>query len=362
MNRTKIGILGCGAISPAYLKNLTTIFSPLVEVVACADVVTSLAEEKARTFGIPNVVTPNELLAREDLEIIINLTPAPAHYETSLNILRAGKHLFSEKPLALTRGHGRELLDTAKACGLRVAGAADTFLGAGLQSARAFLDSGSIGHPVGALVLIAIRAFGNPRYHEVYHGALLDLGPYYLTALVFLFGPVVKVTGTGPLRFPERVSNLPDSEGQTFRVTQPSTTAATLEFADGTVAALLSTCDVPKYMPRVEIYGTQAAITLADANNYAGPFQVHGQTTTPRLEEGEGFAQPGRGLGVVEMAWALRTGRNPQAGGELMYHILDVMLAVYEAAESGCAVKIESTVARPEGFAFSQMMDPANWR
>lgn len=360
MHRTRIGILGCGAIAPAYLKNLTTVFSPLVEVVACADLVRSLAEERARTFGLPEVMEPTALLARADVDIIINLTPAPAHYETSLSILRAGKHLFTEKPLALTRAHGRELLVTAREHGLSVAGAADTFLGGGLQAARAFLDSGQLGHPVGAFALIAIGAFGSPRYHHVFRGALLDLGPYYLTALVFLLGPVVRVTGAGPLLFPERISTRPDSEGQPFQVSQPSTSAATLEFADGTVAALLSTCDVHQYFPRVEIYGTKAAITLSDANRYAGPFQRQGHPAA-LLGEGEGFTQDGRGLGVVEMAWALRTGRNPQAGGDLLYHILDVMLAIHEASASGTTVRLESTVARPERFTVGHLLDGATW-
>ncbi|MEJ1971785.1 MAG: Gfo/Idh/MocA family oxidoreductase [Lacunisphaera sp.] len=182
MKKVTIGIMGCGAIAPSYLRNLNSHFSGTVEVLACADALPENAAKIAREFNVPRATTPDELLQDPAVELIINLTPAPAHHEVSLSILRAGKHLFSEKPLALSLEHGRELIALAAARGLRIGGAADTFLGAAGQLARKLVDDGRIGTPIAAQALFGANVFDSERYHRLYRGALLDLGPYYLTA------------------------------------------------------------------------------------------------------------------------------------------------------------------------------------
>lgn len=178
----RVGLMGCGAIAPAYLTNCQKHFAHLLEVVACADVVPETAAKCAAEFSIPRALTPADLLACPQIELIVNLTPAPAHAETNLAILNAGKHVFSEKPLALDRVSGRAILDLAARRDLVVGGAADTVLGAGLQAARTVVDSGALGRITGATGLITISLHGSRRYHEAYRGPVLDLGPYMVAA------------------------------------------------------------------------------------------------------------------------------------------------------------------------------------
>ena len=353
MKPVSVGILGCGAIAPAYLGHLCRTFSGLVDVRACADVVHDAAVARAREFGVARSCSPEELLADPAVELVVNLTPAPAHHAASRRILDAGRHLFSEKPLALGREHARELLELAARRGLRVGGAADTFLGASLQLCRRFVDEGRIGTPVAATALTTVGMFDSVRYHQVYRGALLDLGPYYLTALVALLGPVKRVCGAAEIRFAQKPhpAGSPD-EGKSFAVDIPSSAAAALEFADGTVASLVATCDTPLYSPRVEIFGTRGRLQLNDANDYGGRVVLHTAEGEQAFDSAPGFGGKGRGLGVVEMALALREGRAPRSDGALMYHVLDVLLAVHDSSAAAAHATIASRVGRPEPFEF----------
>lgn len=351
MDPVRVGLLGCGAIAPAYLRNLTTHFAGVVDVVACADTVAESARKRAEEFRVPRACGPDELLAAPDVELVINLTPAPAHHATSLQVLRVGKHLFTEKPLALSRAAGKELVREAAARGVTLAGASDTFLGAGLQWCRRLLDEGRIGTPVAAHALITIPAYGRPRYHHTFRGALLDLGPYYLGALVALLGPITRVTSAAEIRWREKIAA--DGEptaGQPFPVDFPTTAAAALDFADGTVASLVASCDVHSYYPRVEIYGTAGALTLNDANGYGGKVLLRTAQGEEIFENAPGFAETGRGLGVAEQALALRAGRPPRAHGGYLYHVLDAMLAVHDASPANRHVRLESTCNRPAPF------------
>jgi predicted dehydrogenase len=351
MEPVRVGLLGCGAIAPAYLRNLTTHFAGAVEVVACADTVPEAAQKRATEFGVPRACGPEELLATPEIELVINLTPAPAHHATSLQVLQAGKHLFTEKPLALSRAAGKELVRVAADRGVTLAGASDTFLGAGLQWCRRLIDEGRIGTPVAASALVTIPAFGRPRYHQVFRGALLDLGPYYLGALVALLGPVHRVTSAAEIRWREKIAD--DGEataGQPFAVDLPTSVAAALEFADGTVASLVASCDVHGYFPRTEICGTAGALTLNDANGYGGKVVLRTPKGEEVFEQAPGFAGKGRGLGVAEQALAIRAGHAPRAHGGYLYHVLDALLAVHDASPAGRHVKLESSVERPAPF------------
>lgn len=351
MQKVSVGILGCGAIAPAYLRNLKSHFAGTVEVVACADMLADNAQKCAKEFGVPRACTPAELLADPVIELVVNLTPAPAHHAVSLSILDAGKHLFSEKPLALSREHGRELVALAAKRGRRLAGAADTFMGAGVQLARKLVDEGRIGTPVAAQALFGANLFHHVRYHEVFRGPLLDLGPYYLAALVTLLGPIARVSGAAEIRFREK-PHAPDSPdaGKTFAVDIPTSVSAALEFADGTVGTLIASCDVHGYFPRVEIFGTAGSLTINDANKYGGKIVLRTGQGEQTFEPTGGFGDLGRGLGVAEMAVALREARAPLASGELMYHILDAMLAVHESSTAGRHIRLGSKVDRPRPF------------
>ncbi|HVU25152.1 MAG TPA: Gfo/Idh/MocA family oxidoreductase [Opitutus sp.] len=356
MKRVTLGILGCGAIAPAYLRNFRSHFGGVLEVLACADTVAASAARCAAEFGVPRSCPPAELLADPAVELIVNLTPAPAHHATSLSILRAGKHLFSEKPLALTREHGREILALAAGRGLQVGGAADTFLGAATQLCRSMIDAGRIGTPVAAQIMVGARLFHSARYHHVFRGALLDLGPYYLTALVALLGPVRRVAGAADIRWREKAHPADSPEaGTTFAVDVPTSISAALDLADGTVASLVASCDTQSNRRHLEIFGTEGSLVVPDNNRYSGTV-IHRRTGGEEwFEDVRGFGEPGRGLGVAEMAVAIREQRAPRASGALMFHVLDTMLAVHDSSAAGRHVVLESTVARPEPFDFASL-------
>lgn len=354
MKRTNVGILGCGAIAPAYLQNLRGSFGGHLQVVACADKVPDAAAKRAAEFGVPKSCSPEELLGDPEIEIVVNLTPAPVHADTNLAILRAGKHVFSEKPLALGRAEGREILQLAALQRREVAGAADTFLGAGLQLCRKLIDSGRIGVPVAAHGIVALPQHRSFAYHQVFRGPLFDMGPYYFTALVALLGPISRVAGAAEIRFPEKTDPAAAGGARTFKVEVPSTSAASLTFASGLVAALVVTCDVNGYFPRLEIHGTEGSLLLNDANSYGGQVALTCGGKTEAFETAPGFSGAGRGLGLVEMAQALRDGRVPRSGGALMYHVLDTMLAITDSSASGRIVSLESSTARPPAFQYAE--------
>ncbi len=356
MNKVRLGILGCGAIAPAYLQNFRQHFGEIVEVVACADVVAEAAVKRTREFGIPLACAPDELLANSQVELIVNLTPASVHHAVNLSILRARKHLFSEKPLALSREQGREILATAAAGGLRVGGAADTFLGPGLQFCRQLIDAGEIGIPIAAQAFVSVGQFQSEHYHNFYRGALLDLGPYYIAAMVTLLGPIVRIASAAEIRFPEKTHPAEGANaGKTFKVGFPSTLAAALTFADGSVGSLLSSCDVSGYYPRVEIHGSLGTLVLNDANSYQGEITLIGPKKNQTFKSMPGFREAGRGLGAAEMAVALRENRAPRSSGELMYHVLETMLAMQE----GGPREIESRIDRPAPFDLDSLRLPA---
>lgn len=358
MSKLKVGILGCGAIAPAYIRNLQSHFCGVVDLVACADAVPEAAARRAEEFGL-DACPPEALLADPAVELVINLTPARAHHTVNLAILRAGKHVFVEKPLALSREEGLEILKTAAERGLRVGGAADTFLGAGLQLCRRLLDEGRIGMPIAAQAIVSVGNFDSARYHDVYRGALFDLGPYYITALVALLGPIVRVASAAEIRFPRKPHPADGPHaGETFAVDFPSSLSAALTLSDGTVAALIASCDVSGYFPRVEIYGRYGTLLLNDANGYMGTVTLTTQEGTEVFNSAPGFGERGRGLGVAEMAMAIRENRVPRSSGELMYHVLDAMLAMHESSAVGRHLTLESGVQRPAPFDFASLPVP----
>lgn len=339
--RLRVGILGCGAIAPAYLKNLTGDLSALVEIAACADLDLDLARKRAEEFRVDNVVTAEEMLSDAGIDLVVNLTPAPAHFKTSLQVLLAGKHLFTEKPLCLTLEEGRELLDTAERNNVQIGGAADTFLGGSFHSCSKLVQEGAIGFPVVAHALITVGTFDSMRYHKVFSGALLDLGPYYITAMIMLFGSVKRVSGIADVRFPEKVDG---QSGERFSLDRASTAVASLSFESGVVATVIATEDVHNYFPSVEVFGRTGRMKLSDANMYGEKVTVETNQEKRSINpsSNDGYISKGRGLGVAEMALALKDGRSPRASGALMYHVLEAMLAVYESSKSGVSMTIES--------------------
>jgi len=358
VKRVKAGIVGCGEISRAYLEHLTGMLSAIVEVTACSDLIAERAEGRAKQFGVPKVCSTEELIADPEIEIVVNLTMPAQHHEVTMAALEAGKHVFSEKPLTVNRELGRDIIGAATRRGLRVAGAPDTFLGAGLQACRRLIDEGAIGTPITAQALLAAD-HGSERYYNVFTGPMFDMGPYYLTALASLLGPVQRVTGSAQTPFAEKPYP-PDSpdHGKSWRVTRPGNLSGVLDFAGGCIGVITTTCEVAGYYPRLEIYGTEGMLVTNDPNAYTGPVALRaGRKSEPReVPLPEGFPAWGRGLGVAELAQAIRENRPPRASGDLMYHVLDIMHAIRDASGKERHLRLDSGCPRPDRFDFGDLL------
>jgi predicted dehydrogenase len=350
MRKVTIGVIGCGRIFPAYGKNLTGEgpFAHAVDVKSCADIMPEAARKRAEEFGIPVATTPDQLLADPDIELVVNLTVPAAHHAVNVACLNAGKSVFAEKPLAVTREEGRELLDLAASKGMHVGGAADTFLGAGLQACRRVIDAGDLGTPVAAQAFIAMGV-QVARYHTVGIGPMYDMGPYYLTALFALLGPAATATGVAITPFPEKTD---PTDGARFTVETPTVVSGVLRMRDVPCAATVTaTTEIFNYFPRLEFYGTDGVLVANDPNMYSRPVTLTRKGAKPEELPLTGYTGEGRGLGVAEMAQAIAAGRAPRSSGALMYHVLDAMHAFHDASASGSAVSLAgSAVERPAPF------------
>jgi len=348
----KVGIIGCGNISGTYLNNGKWIEG--LEIVACADMNEAAAKAKAAEFGI-RALPVDALLADADIQTVINLTIPLAHGEVGMKILRAGKAVYTEKPLAAQRNEAQAMLALAKEKKLLVGGAPDTFMGAGLQTCRKLIDEGAIGTPVAATAFM--MGHGHESWHPnpefFYHvggGPMFDMGPYYLTALVSLLGPVRRATGSARITYPERTITSDPKKGQVIKVEIPTHIAGVLDFASGAVATLVTSFDVWHHRtPIIEIYGSEGSLSVPDPNGFGGPVQVRkaGDKEWREVPLTHGNAKNGRGLGVAEIGRALETGRKHRASGELTYHVLDIMHAIHDASLDGKHVTLASTCDRP---------------
>jgi predicted dehydrogenase len=317
-----------------------------------ADLDVDRAAAQAAKYGVPHSGTAAELLDDPTIELVVNLTIPAAHVDVGLAALEAGKHVWAEKPLALDRPSARKLLDRAHELGLRVASAPDTVLGAGLQTARRAVDAGRIGEPRTALALF--QSPGPESWHpapeflfQAGGGPLLDMGPYYLTELVQLLGPIRKVTATCGRARETRVIGSGPRSGAEFPVTVATTTTALLEFARGGSAQLLMSFDSAVPRTSLEVAGTLGTAVLPDPNRFDGPTLLHllGAASPSELPA-EGHAAS-RGTGVLELARAIRAGAPERASGALAYHVLDAMQAIEESAADGRSVLLQSTADIP---------------
>ncbi len=359
----RVGVVGAGQISGAYLSTLRRL--PNVAVVAVSD----LDEARARTAA---AATPGarplalaELLAADDVDLVLNLTIPAAHAEVAHAAIAAGKHVYGEKPLAVTTGQAREVLAAAARAGVRVGCAPDTVLGTGVQTARACLDAGQIGSPIAATAFMVTP--GHERWHpapEFYYlpggGPLFDMGPYYLTALVTLLGPVRRVAGMAATPRATRTIGSGPRAGAEIDVTVATHVTGVLEHANGALSTLVMSFDVwAARLPHIEVYGTGGSLSVPDPNGFGGAVQIFragARDWTPAVEAG-GYRGAARGYGVSDLASALTSGTPHRANGEIAYHVLDVMETLLTAADSRHAADVTSSCGRPPAVPFGARPD-----
>ena len=346
----RVGLVGCGVISAKYAAELQR--HDGVTLAACADQDPARARAFASRWSVPRCLAPDELLAAPDVDVVLNLTPPFAHAEVNGAALSAGKHVYSEKPLAATFEEGAALVEQAGRLGLLIGGAPDTFFAAGMQAARLAIDAGAIGRPLSAFG--AFASPGHERWHpnpDLYYrpggGPMLDMGPYYVTALVFLLGPAVRVTGSVSIGVTERRIAQGERAGEVIHAEAPTHVTGTIEFASGAVATLLMSFDVAAHrLPVFEIYGTEATLEAPDPESFESTGSVLGDDGSVPLET-EPIARE-RGVGLVDMAQAIATGATPRASGALALHVLEVLSAFEASSRSGRHVELRTTAGRPE--------------
>lgn len=358
MSAVGVGVIGAGNISLQYLTAMARF--PDLRVRFLADLDVEQAARRAAEFGIPRSGSVDDLLADDGIEIVVNLTIPAAHVEVGMRVVESGRHVWSEKPLALNTADGRALLQAGRAAGVRVACAPDTVLGAGLQSAARLVGDGAIGAPLTALGMF--RTAGPQTWHPNPAflfarggGPLMDMGPYFLTALVTLLGPIASVTAAASTSHDERTIGSGPRAGERFAVEVPTFHGALLSFEGGASAQVAFSFQAHRDLgSELELVGTDGALTLPDPNEFTGPSELWtAGSPEPRVVPAAG-AEVGRGVGVLELARAIRAGRPERVSGELALHVLDAMQSIaLSAAEQG-TVRLETTVPQPQPL-------PADW-
>ncbi|MDA1190819.1 MAG: Gfo/Idh/MocA family oxidoreductase [Candidatus Poribacteria bacterium] len=344
-----IGIIGCGNISRAYFNGAKN--TDLLTIKACADMRLEAAKERAEQYGV-EALSVEELLADPEIELVVNLTIPRAHVEVGLQCLEAGKHTYSEKPFGVDIESGKRLVDKGRETGLRVGCAPDTFLGAGVQTSRKAVDEGAIGRPIAGTAFMCGHGHEswhpNPAfYYDLGGGPMLDMGPYYVTALVNILGPVKRVAAVTTKAFNERLATSDGAKGQVLPVHVTTHLAGTIEFVNGCIVTMIMSFDMWRHaLPCIELYGTEGSIKVPDPNGFGGDVRVaksRGEWESVELA----FPNNARMIGVIDMVQAIKSGRPHRVSGDLAYHVLEVMTAFDRSSESGEHIVMQSTVARP---------------
>ncbi|MGI5897158.1 MAG: Gfo/Idh/MocA family protein [Oscillospiraceae bacterium] len=359
----KVAVIGLGDISGIYLKNIARVFQNIELYGVCTHRV-ERAREVAAEYGASKVYeTMEQAFADPEVDIVVNLTRPMEHFDVTMKALEAGKHVYTEKPLGATLEEGRKIRDLAASKGLKVAGAPDTFLGGGLQTCRKLIDDGFIGTPLGASAFMTCR--GHERWHpnpEFYYkkggGPMMDIGPYYLTAMVSLLGGIDTVSGMSKASFPTRTITSQPKYGTTIEVEAPTYQTGLMRFASGVIGTIFVTFDVyASETPRIEIYGSEGTLSVPDPNTFGGPVRLFrpGSGEFMEIPLTHGYAENSRGIGVADLANAIRDNRAPRAGVDLMYHVLEAFDAFERSDAAGAHIKLESTVERPAPLTFSEL-------
>ena len=350
--KMKIGIIGCGNISGAYFGGAQR--TDVLEIKSCADLNMEAAGKAAEKAGC-QAVTVDELLADPEIELVVNLTIPKAHVAVGLQVVEAGKHVYAEKPMGVSTEEAQKLIQLAASKGLRVGGAPDTFLGAGGQTARKALDAGAIGRPVAGTAFMCGHGHEswhpNPAfYYDIGGGPMLDMGPYYVTALVNILGPVKRVAGVTTKAFDERIATSEARAGLRIPVNVTTHLTGVMEFENGAIITMIMSFDMWSHsLPCIEIYGTEGSMKVPDPNGFGGQVMVApkggGWEEAPLA-----FPNNARMIGVVDMVRAIRSERPHRASGALTYHVLEIMTAFDKSSQSGQHTEIETKIERPAPF------------
>jgi predicted dehydrogenase len=352
-----VGIVGCGNICNAYFHNSQP-YPDLIKIVSCADIDLERAKAKATEHKLAKGYSVKELLEDPEVDIVLNLTIPAAHATINDEALKAGKHVYCEKPLGLVYKEALKTMEEARKRNLKVGCAPDTVLGGGIQTCRKLIDDGAIGKPIAATANMLSHSpdlwHPNPDFFfQPGAGPLFDMGPYYLTSLVTMLGPVKSVTATAATAFKQREVGSGPLKGQKIEVRTPTHLCGLLEFVQGTMATMTMSFDVwGHHQPMLEIYGTESSLQCPDPNNFNGEVQLYNKekwewVKTPLTHNDK----TGRGLGVADLADAIRNDRAPRASGELGLHIVEIMESFLTASASGRKVEIESRPPQPEPLA-----------
>ncbi len=352
MKNTHVGVIGCGNISNAYFA--TNDKFNFFEITACADLNLDAAREKAEKWSIAKACSVEELLQDPEIGFVINLTIPAAHGPVMMAALENGKSVYNEKPFTVTREEAQKAIQLAGEKGLRVGSAPDTFLGGGHQTARKLIDDGAIGEIVGAVAHMAGHGHeswhSSPEfYYKVGGGPMFDMGPYYLTDLVQLVGPVKKVAGLTKTTFPQRTITSQPLNGKVIDVEIPTHIAGIFEFHNGAIGQILMSFDVWGHnLPRLEIYGTEGSLFVPDPNGFGGTVGLsRGKEPMQEIPLTHGYTDNARGVGMADMALAMQTGRDHRCNERVAYHVLDLMHAFHDSSDQGTHIQLQSPCERP---------------
>jgi predicted dehydrogenase len=331
----RVGIVGCGVISRHYAEKAKAFDS--FRIVACADVSRAQAETLAAEHGLA-VATVDELLADPEVDVVLNLTTPVAHADVTRAALAAGKHVYTEKPLGTSAAEADELVAEAARRGLRIGCAPDIFLGGAYQAARALVAGGFESWHPNPDIFVADGA-----------GPLLDMGPYYLTTIVALLGPITRVAGFASTRVLEREIKIGPRAGERFTAATPTHTTAAMELEEGVTANFVASFEAPgQYVSQLVLHGTEGSLALPDPNQFGGVVRVKCGREWEEVPYAGRGAREARGMGVHDLVEAIALGRSPRASGELGLHVVDVARSILRAAAEGRTVEVETRVDRPQ--------------
>lgn len=364
MDKIRVAIIGCGSISDIYMSNIQSGKFQILELAACSDLSPAAMEAKAAKYGC-KAMTTDQICADPTIDMVINLTIPAAHYPVIKQCLEAGKHVFSEKMIAVELWQGRELVELANRKGLYLGVAPDTFLGASVQTAKYIVQSGLIGKPVSCRASVSRNygIYGEFLTHLCKRGGGIgfDMGGYYLTALASILGPVKAISAFTSIHEPHRMNTRigAPNYGQEFQLEDANVITATMQYESGVLGTLHMNSDcILDETYGLEIYGTEGILYMGNPNEFGDPVYIK-KTLSDKVEFPltHGYAENSRGVGAAEMAWSIVKGRPNRASKEMAFHVFEMMHSIIKSAETGSVIQLSSTFQIPAALPAGYMGD-----